>query len=75
MEIALIAHDGKKAEMVNFLMKHKDALNKNNITDEGLLYLRKPPQSLYHHRLLHNEILPGYLPLLSHKPDLHPQKK
>ncbi|WP_282628260.1 methylglyoxal synthase [Empedobacter sedimenti] len=32
MEIALIAHDGKKAEMVNFLMKHKDALNKNNIT-------------------------------------------
>ena len=32
MEIALIAHDGKKAEMVNFLMKHKEALNKNNIT-------------------------------------------
>ena len=32
MEIALIAHDGKKAEMVNFLMKHKDALNNNKIT-------------------------------------------
>ena len=32
MEIALIAHDGKKAEMVNFLMKHKEALNNNNIT-------------------------------------------
>ncbi|MEG0189491.1 MAG: methylglyoxal synthase, partial [Algoriella sp.] len=32
MEIALIAHDGKKAEMVNFLMKHTDALNNNKIT-------------------------------------------
>ena len=24
MEIAIIAHDGKKAEMVQFLMDHKD---------------------------------------------------
>jgi methylglyoxal synthase len=32
MEIALIAHDGKKAEMVNFLMKHRDVLNNHNIT-------------------------------------------
>lgn len=32
MEIALIAHDGKKAEMVNFLMRHKEALSKNDIT-------------------------------------------
>lgn len=31
MEIAIIAHDGKKAEMVNFLMKHKEILMKNNI--------------------------------------------
>ncbi len=31
MEIALIAHDGKKAEMVNFIMKHKDVLDANNI--------------------------------------------
>jgi len=31
MEIAIIAHDGKKPEMVNFLMKHKDVLNNNNI--------------------------------------------
>lgn len=32
MEIALIAHDGKKPEMVNFLMKHKEALSNNKIT-------------------------------------------
>lgn len=31
MEIALIAHDGKKAEMVNFIMKHQDVLAANNI--------------------------------------------
>ncbi|WP_313373733.1 methylglyoxal synthase [Chishuiella sp.] len=31
MEIALIAHDGKKAEMVNFLMKYKEVLHKNDI--------------------------------------------
>ena len=32
MEIALIAHDGKKAEMVQFLNEHRDILNKKNIT-------------------------------------------
>ena len=31
MEIAIIAHDGKKAEMVAFLMKHLDALHNKNI--------------------------------------------
>ena len=32
MEIAIIAHDGKKAEMVSFLMKHLDALKNKDIT-------------------------------------------
>lgn len=31
MEIAIIAHDGKKAEMVNFLMKNLDKLKNNNV--------------------------------------------
>ncbi|WP_152287809.1 methylglyoxal synthase [Flavicella marina] len=31
MEIAIIAHDGKKAEMVQFLSKHKELILKNNI--------------------------------------------
>jgi methylglyoxal synthase len=31
MEIAIIAHDGKKAEMVQFLMDHKDFFLNNNI--------------------------------------------
>lgn len=31
MEIAIIAHDGMKAEMVQFLNKHKDILIKENI--------------------------------------------
>lgn len=30
--IAVIAHDGKKAEMVQFLMEHLDALKQNNIS-------------------------------------------
>ena len=32
MEIAIIAHDGKKAEMVQFLMEHKSVLIHKNIT-------------------------------------------
>jgi len=32
MEIALIAHDGKKAEMVQFLNEHKDILISKDIT-------------------------------------------
>ena len=32
MEIAIIAHDGKKAEMVQFLMEHKSTLINKNIT-------------------------------------------
>ena len=32
MEIALIAHDGKKAEMVQFLNEHRDILYSKNIT-------------------------------------------
>ncbi len=32
MEIALIAHDGKKPEMVRFIMDHKDILKRKNIT-------------------------------------------
>ena len=32
MEIAIIAHDGKKAEMVQFLNQHKDLLLNKNIT-------------------------------------------
>ena len=31
MEIAIIAHDGKKAEMVQFLNEHKTKLNAENI--------------------------------------------
>ncbi|MCK5814914.1 MAG: methylglyoxal synthase [Flavobacteriaceae bacterium] len=31
MEIAIIAHDGKKAEMVQFLNEHKTILNDKNI--------------------------------------------
>lgn len=32
MEIALIAHDGKKAEMVQFLNEHRDILSQPNIS-------------------------------------------
>ena len=32
MEIAIIAHDGKKADMVQFLNQHKDILLQKNIT-------------------------------------------
>lgn len=32
MEIAVIAHDGKKAEMVQFLNEHKEILRQKNIT-------------------------------------------
>ena len=32
MEIALIAHDGKKPEMVRFIMQHLDILKQKNIT-------------------------------------------
>ncbi len=32
MEIAIIAHDGKKAEMVQFLMDHKEVLNQSGVT-------------------------------------------
>jgi len=31
MEIAVIAHDGKKADMVQFLMQNKELILKNNI--------------------------------------------
>ncbi len=31
MEIAIIAHDGKKADMVQFLMEHKDLLKAKGI--------------------------------------------
>ena len=31
MEIAIIAHDGKKADMVQFINKNKDLLQKENI--------------------------------------------
>lgn len=31
MEIAIIAHDGKKAEMVDFLKKHLNKLNHNKV--------------------------------------------
>lgn len=32
MEIAIIAHDGKKAEMVQFLNEHADVLHSKNVT-------------------------------------------
>ncbi|GGG48724.1 methylglyoxal synthase [Bizionia arctica] len=32
MEIAIIAHDGKKAEMVQFLNEHKEFFHQNKIT-------------------------------------------
>ena len=35
MEIALIAHDGKKAEMVQFLLDHRQFLEKANLTSTG----------------------------------------
>jgi len=31
MEVAIIAHDGKKAEMVQFLMENKELIQKNEI--------------------------------------------
>ena len=31
MELAIIAHDGKKAEMVQFLMNHKEILDVKEI--------------------------------------------
>ena len=31
MEIALIAHDGKKPEMVRFIMEHQDILRQKNV--------------------------------------------
>ena len=34
-DIALIAHDGKKPEMVNFAMKNKDVLQKANLIATG----------------------------------------
>jgi len=35
MNIALIAHDGKKAEMVQFLLNHKEKLNHANLVATG----------------------------------------
>lgn len=35
MNIAIIAHDGKKAEMVQFLLDHKSQLEKANLTATG----------------------------------------
>ncbi|MEQ6166106.1 methylglyoxal synthase [Ekhidna sp. MALMAid0563] len=35
MQIAIIAHDGKKAEMVQFLLDHKSLLKKANLTSTG----------------------------------------
>jgi len=32
MEIAIIAHDGKKAEMVQFLNQHSEILHQKNVT-------------------------------------------
>ncbi len=32
MEIAIIAHDGKKAEMVQFLNEHREILLQKNIS-------------------------------------------
>lgn len=32
MEIAIIAHNGKKAEMVQFLNEHSDILHQNNVS-------------------------------------------
>ena len=34
-DIALIAHDGKKPEMVNFVMKNKTVLHKANLIATG----------------------------------------
>ena len=35
MQIALIAHDGKKAEMVAFIMENREALNGINLISTG----------------------------------------
>ena len=35
MKIAIIAHDGKKAEMVSFLLRHKDLMEEAELVSTG----------------------------------------
>jgi len=52
MEIAIIAHDGKKAEMVQFLLDHKPLLAEANLTSTGTTGLHIQKAGLKVNRLL-----------------------
>ncbi len=52
MQIAIIAHDGKKAEMVQFLLDHKSLLSKANLTSTGTTGLHVEKAGLKVNRLL-----------------------
>ncbi len=52
MEIAIIAHDGKKAEMVQFLLDHNKMLAKANLTSTGTTGLHIEKAGLNVKRLL-----------------------
>ncbi|MEQ8905689.1 methylglyoxal synthase [Ekhidna sp.] len=52
MEIAIIAHDGKKAEMVQFLLDHNSLLAKANLTSTGTTGLHVEKAGLKVNRLL-----------------------
>ncbi len=52
MEIAIIAHDGKKAEMVQFLLDQKSLLAKANLTSTGTTGLHIQKAGLEVNRLL-----------------------
>lgn len=56
MEIAIIAHDGKKAEMVQFLLDHREALSNANLIATGTtgLHIEKAHLSV-------NKVLSGPL--------------
>lgn len=52
MEIAIIAHDGKKAEMVQFLLDHKSLLSSANLTSTGTTGLHAEKAGFKVNRLL-----------------------
>ena len=52
MEIAIIAHDGKKAEMVAFLLKYKEDLSKIELVSTGTTGGHAEAAGLKVHRFL-----------------------
>ncbi|MFT4834230.1 MAG: methylglyoxal synthase [Marinoscillum sp.] len=52
MKIAIIAHDGKKADMVGFLLKYKDWLEKVELISTGTTGLHVEKAGLKVHRYL-----------------------